>query len=283
MKNKIYAALAIIAIVGIIYSTAIYVPEGYTTVTRDGESLYPEGLHLFQKYPFENVQPIQLSRQCDVYNKDYVLDNGGPIKANIGVCWEIMRVADKIKGLYLLNDDIDINQLARLDFRADPTHYKEAFIHPAIMVGSIKTIAKYNISNFNPDNPDIRQDIMKIAQQELNSTGIIVTEISISLPDFGPFESAIKQRNEKKKQEEAEIIKAKEEINRLEQSQNNTANTTWINDVPENQADFFIQSTRDALYARLVDERITGIVPTLSFSKGPSRYGVPGFIGIYSP
>lgn len=204
MKNKIYAALAIIAIVGIIYSTAIYVPEGYTTVTRDGESLYPEGLHLFQKYPFENVQPIQLSRQCDVYNKDYVLDNGGPIKANIGVCWEIMRVADKIKGLYLLNDDIDINQLARLDFRADPTHYKEAFIHPAIMVGSIKTIAKYNISNFNPDNPDIRQDIMKIAQQELNSTGIVITEINITVPAFETIKEATKKRNEIMKQAETE-------------------------------------------------------------------------------
>ncbi len=212
--KKIYMILAMLVIAGmVIYSTAIYIPEGYTSVTRDGNSLYAKGLHLFQKYPFEKAEPIQLSRQCDVYNRDFVLDNGRPIEANIGACWEIVRAADKIKGLYLLNDDIDMDQLARLDFRADPTYYKEAFIHPAIMVGSIKTFAKYNISNFNPDSPDMKQDIMKIAQQELNGTGIVITEINITVPVFEMIKEAAKKRNEIMKQAETEIKRLQEEAN----------------------------------------------------------------------
>lgn len=270
--RKIYFILAILFAAIVIFSTAIYIPKGYTAIARDGESLYSEGIHLFQKYPFEQIQMIQLSKQCDTYDKDVLLNDGSLVTANINVCWEITKDLNQIKRLHML-----------YDHGSDSSNYKTLLIYSSVIPSTYKVFYRLNASNLDPYDLNVSHDILNMTQHQLDDTGIIITEISISLPDFGPFESAIKQRNEKKKQAEAEMIKAKEEINRLEQAQNNTANTTWINDVPENQADFFIQSTKDALYARLVEERITGIVPTLSFSKGPSRYGVPGFIGIYSP
>jgi len=268
--KKIYVLLAI-AIVGIfIYSTTVYIPEGYTAVTRDGRSLYSEGVHPFQKYPFEHIRLTRLSEQCEAYDRYVELNDGARIETNIKVCWKITRDINKINDLYTL-----------YAHGRDYADYQELLIYPSVMSNTFKAFDGFNETNLRAYDLNVSHDILDETQRDLADKGIIITEIQASLPGFEPFKEAIQKRNEIIKTE-AEAIRIQEEVNRLEQIRNNTTNVTWINDVPENQADFFIEYTKDAFYAKLVKEHVIGIVPTLSFSKGPSRYGVPGFVGIYA-
>lgn len=212
--KKIYVLLAI-AIVGIfMYSTAVYIPEGYTAVTRDGESIYTEGMHPFQKYPFENIQMIKLSEQCELYSPNVKLNDGPIVSTKINVCWKITKDAKKIKDLKTLYNHGN-----------DYISYEQNIIRPSLFSNTYKVFYGFNSSTLEPFDLNLNQTILEINQDildreraELSGKGIEITKIEISLPGFETFRDAvtdaIKKRNEIKKQAENEAKRIQEEVSR---------------------------------------------------------------------
>lgn len=178
-KKTLLIAAVIIALI-VLYTTTVYIPKGYTVVT--GKALYPEGIHLFQKYPFEDIKMVKLA-ECAKYNASAYLNDAYGVDVNVGVCWEIVPDVNKIN---------DLNAL--YSHGRDNVDYKELLIYPSMMSNTKEVFRGFNVSTLDPYNLNVSGGILDRMQHDLAYKGIVVRDVTVSLPSFEALKEVIKEK-----------------------------------------------------------------------------------------